>query len=65
MRSCNECVHGVKQEGEYLVRCDFPLPIWITRGLLMSIPGGELVDRVDAGWIHRCPTYQPREERET
>lgn len=66
MKSCRECVHGV-QISQKLIRCDFPLPIWLNRELLSPMVGGELADHMNADYFghHECPTYQPREERES
>ena len=58
MKSCRECVHGGEIVSDLvdMVRCEFPLPIYIA-GL-----GSKLVYLHEAS---ACPTYQPREERET
>jgi hypothetical protein len=66
MKLCKDCVHAVAVEAAQLIRCDFPLPIWVKREMLSSLLGGELADHVNGEYCyHNCPTYQPREERET
>lgn len=64
MKSCRDCVHAEKVDGSQLIRCNFPLPVWIKRELLSPLVAGELADHMNAGYYGAgCPTYQPRDER--
>lgn len=67
MKSCKDCMHAMPIEAAQLMRCGYPVPIWITRELraVGVATGWELVDVMSADRGHDCPTYQPREERET
>ncbi len=58
MKSCRECVHGgTPIPGiDDSVYCEFPLPIYLTRTVNPLV------------FLHEaaiCPTYQPREDRES
>lgn len=64
MKSCRECVHGVQADND-LIQCNYPVPIWISRELCSPSVGGALADQMYPWFHHNCPTYQPREERDT
>lgn len=68
MNPCKTCMHAMPVEAAQLIRCGYPVPIWITRELRAAgaSSGWELVDYMNAEYgDHDCSTYQPREERET
>lgn len=62
MKSCRECVHMKlilrASENGHLSYCGYPMPGWYRpKGSYYLLQGDDTA--VD------CPTYQPREERET
>lgn len=68
MNPCRLCKHAVPIEGSALIRCAYPVPVWITMELeaIGDLVGRPLVDHLNGKYPPRdCPTYQPREERKT
>lgn len=58
MGSCGTCRWAKPMKAAQLVRCTFPLPMWVKRELLNPHVGGELADHLFNTEID-CPTYEP------